>query len=77
MREDYYELWGEDQLLMDGIGSFEDWTHLVEGGHGARILQAHVPIAGQSPAGLAELRVGREWKIEAIEELSEPSAPRS
>jgi hypothetical protein len=75
VREDFYELWGETELLADGAGSFDQWTHEVESSPGARLLEAHVPLPEHARARLAELRVGREWKIDTIEELQSAKTP--
>lgn len=62
VREDYWEAWRGDELLSDDSAA---WGEMIDAeGEKVRIT---LPTYGEYEAGDAtELRVGREWKIDAF-----------
>jgi hypothetical protein len=72
VREDFWEMWAGDQLLADG------W---IEFGRAVRSpaperLRAEVALEAGSRVDLAqvtELRIGQEWKIDAIRPVEGPT----
>lgn len=72
VREDYYEVWSEDELLDDDLGRFRGW---VVADPRAGSLDARVPLAaGVDPERVSELRVGVEWKIDDLREGGEAAS---
>ena len=70
-REDYYELWAGDELWTDGPTNF-DTVLSVDDTSGDLTLGVPAPedgIEAPNDEGLTEVRVGREWKIQVIEQL--------
>ena len=63
VREDYWELWRGRTLLADGLADFAALATPPE---------IHLPPEAASAGAFTELRVGREWKIDAIEPIAEP-----
>jgi hypothetical protein len=65
VREDFWEMWAGDDLLADGLIDFE---RVVRSPDPERLL-AEVALeagAGVDLARVTELRLGQEWKIDAI-----------
>ncbi len=75
VREDFFELWDEEGLVTDGDADWDAWLDLPPGGP----ARARIPLEpGTDPSSATELRIGREWKIDALRELDdspEPPAP--
>lgn len=69
VREDYAELWAGETRLYDEADRWSARTGTQSNG-GQRWFYAQLPIPeALDSAGLSELRVGREWKLD---EISEP-----
>lgn len=66
VREDFYELFSEGELLEDGFATFE--RSLSSPAAGELVLSLPLP-ADTEPASLSEARLGREWKISAFAEV--------
>jgi len=75
VREDYYELYSEGELLDDGFASFGRSLSSPAAGE----LEVRLPFPlDTEPTSLSEVRLGREWKIDSFAEVTgseEPSAP--
>ncbi len=71
VREDFYELWSEDGLVTDGDADWEASIEFLPG----EAAQATIPLEpGIETDAVTELRLGREWKIEALGELEPETA---
>jgi hypothetical protein len=65
VREDFWEMWAGDELLADGLIDFER----AVGSPAPERLRAEVALeagAGVDLDRVTELRLGQEWKIDAI-----------
>jgi hypothetical protein len=70
-REDYYELFAGNELVMDGATDFPAAVRVEPGQAGLEVgVPTQTPIP-EPPAGeqVTEVRVGREWKIAAFQTL--------
>lgn len=63
VREDYWEMWRGAELLADGRADFAAMATPPE---------IQLPPEAAAAGEFTELRVGREWKIDAIEPIAEP-----
>jgi len=64
-REDFYELWREDVRAQDDLCDFDS---LVDPSEDGRWLLGGAPLGeGLAADEVSELRIGREWKIDAFE----------
>ena len=83
VREDFWQLWSGDTLLADdqlAPGGFRRQTDLLEEVAGPPIVVASVELPSALAAlplaelrsEMTEFRVGREWKIDRIQETKSP-----
>jgi hypothetical protein len=70
-REDFYELYAGDSLVLDGATDFPAAVRAEAGQAGIEVgVPTQVPIpAAEAGQPLTEVRVGREWKIAAFQTL--------
>ena len=72
-REDFGEAWEGATLAFDETAPFDERTGVQEGADGRRWLWARVTLPpGREAESITEVRVGREWKIDAFELLEGP-----
>ena len=72
VREDFYEVYAQGELLDDDFGSFARSTKSV----GDTELELRIPVPfGTDPASLSEVRLGQEWKIAAFVEVPPDAGP--
>jgi len=82
VREDFWELWAEDELLADVLlphGSFPRWAEVFQEPGGRAGVSAAAALPPELAArdleelgdSLTEFRIGREWKIDEIVGLEE------
>jgi hypothetical protein len=62
VREDYYEIWKDDQRAADDA---VPWEELARVGEGELLLALPLP-PGLAPGEIGEGRAGREWKIDGF-----------
>ena len=83
VREDFWQLYSGDTLLADeplAPGEFREQTDILDERSGPPIVvaTAHLPPAlaalplAELRSGMTEFRVGREWKIDRIQEAEPP-----
>jgi hypothetical protein len=68
VREDFYELWRGAELASDGSARFSELVTADPSGVVGRTPAPEAVALGE----ITELRIGREWKIDAFLELTEP-----
>jgi len=74
--DEFVEAWSGGERLVDTYAPFEAHTTVEERGGEPRRFWGFAELpAGADAAGVSELRVGREWKIDALRVVEEP-APR-
>ena len=72
VREDFYEIFEEGELLEDGFANFERDASATSRGD----LQVLLPLPFDSdPKSLSEVRLGREWKISGFFEVDLDDGP--
>lgn len=72
VREDFYELFRDGELLDDGFASFE--RSLAPAPPGELALRLPLP-PDADPRALSEARLGREWKIAGFAEVKDDPDP--
>jgi hypothetical protein len=70
VREEYWEIWaGRELLLDDGVGDLyeEGYVAVVLDESGSQWYLGQVPLEGiDDPKQITEVRLGKEWKIDAF-----------
>lgn len=75
VREDFGQLWAGQELVLDESIGFDQATGAQDTPDGAQWMfgQLRLP-AGTAAQDLTEIHLGREWKIDGVEEIVEPSS---
>lgn len=72
LREDFQTLRAGERLIVDEEADFAAASG-VQGQQGQRWFYAQVPLPqGTDAAGVSELHLGREWKLDRISDLQDP-----
>ena len=74
VREGFGEVWSGDQRTVDENLDFDEHTGIQSGADGGRWFFGQLPLpAGAPSSALSELRIGTEWKIDALGLAEAPS----
>lgn len=79
VREDFFQLWGEERLLADEpVSALADCFELTDTADGGTLANAAAYTTAPLPdVAPTEFRVGSEWKIDSIERLDSESGARA
>ncbi|MFT5286041.1 MAG: hypothetical protein ACI8TQ_002209 [Planctomycetota bacterium] len=75
LREDYFDVFSGAETIGGEVQPFDKLTKRVEA-RGVPWVEIHIPVpGGRKFDDITEIRVGREWKIDAIEMIESENPP--